>query len=227
MSRNSRDFWWTMQEFKLQAGRDCRDPGDSLAPLDPAWPVWPPGIGGGIVHQNELVHGSTFCGAELGHIMVSLDGPACSCGSRGCIEAFASGLALQREAKRLLDGQWGGRRDSWGGGSGDRVTVSLWVWDILKPSPGFSQATLHFKGAKSPLLKFIDRAPLTTKVLFSSFKQKKKSHDHTQIHKRITLTTAIKQHSSSSGNTRNSKSSIEEQHSKKGKIKINICICNK
>lgn len=62
------------------------------------------GIGGGIIHHNELVHGSTFCAAELGHIMVSLDGPECSCGSRGCIEAYASGMALQKEAKRLNDG---------------------------------------------------------------------------------------------------------------------------
>eukprot|EP00064_Thunnus_orientalis_P019180 superscaffoldBa00004681_g19294 len=62
------------------------------------------GIGGGIIHHNELVHGSTFCAAELGHIMVSLEGPECSCGSRGCIEAYASGMALQREAKRLHDG---------------------------------------------------------------------------------------------------------------------------
>ncbi|KAM7009506.1 bifunctional UDP-N-acetylglucosamine 2-epimerase/N-acetylmannosamine kinase-like [Tautogolabrus adspersus] len=61
------------------------------------------GVGGGIIHQNELVHGSTFCAAELGHIVVSLDGPECSCGSRGCVEAFASGMALQREAKRLHD----------------------------------------------------------------------------------------------------------------------------
>ncbi|XP_041789236.1 bifunctional UDP-N-acetylglucosamine 2-epimerase/N-acetylmannosamine kinase isoform X1 [Chelmon rostratus] len=61
------------------------------------------GIGGGIIHQNELIHGSTFCAAELGHIMVSLDGPECSCGSRGCIEAYASGMALQKEAKRLHD----------------------------------------------------------------------------------------------------------------------------
>ncbi|XP_068448493.1 bifunctional UDP-N-acetylglucosamine 2-epimerase/N-acetylmannosamine kinase isoform X3 [Clinocottus analis] len=61
------------------------------------------GIGGGIIHQNELIHGSTFCAAELGHIMVSLEGPECSCGSRGCIEAYASGLALQKEAKRLHD----------------------------------------------------------------------------------------------------------------------------
>ncbi|KAG7485784.1 bifunctional UDP-N-acetylglucosamine 2-epimerase/N-acetylmannosamine kinase isoform X2 [Solea senegalensis] len=61
------------------------------------------GIGGGIIHHSELVHGSTFCAAELGHIMVSLEGPECSCGSRGCIEAYASGMALQREAKRLHD----------------------------------------------------------------------------------------------------------------------------
>uniref|UniRef100_A0A8C6UPV0 Glucosamine (UDP-N-acetyl)-2-epimerase/N-acetylmannosamine kinase n=1 Tax=Neogobius melanostomus TaxID=47308 RepID=A0A8C6UPV0_9GOBI len=61
------------------------------------------GIGGGIIHNNELIHGSTFCGAELGHIMVSLEGPECSCGSHGCIEAYASGKALQREAKRLDD----------------------------------------------------------------------------------------------------------------------------
>ncbi|KAK7929334.1 hypothetical protein WMY93_005729 [Mugilogobius chulae] len=61
------------------------------------------GIGGGIVLNNELVHGSTFCAAELGHIMVSLEGPECSCGSQGCIEAYASGMALQREAKKLND----------------------------------------------------------------------------------------------------------------------------
>ncbi|XP_014907095.1 bifunctional UDP-N-acetylglucosamine 2-epimerase/N-acetylmannosamine kinase isoform X3 [Poecilia latipinna] len=61
------------------------------------------GIGGGIIHNSELVHGSTFCAAELGHIKVSLDGPECSCGSQGCIEAYASGMALQREAKRLHD----------------------------------------------------------------------------------------------------------------------------
>lgn len=62
------------------------------------------GIGGGIIHQHELIHGSSFCAAELGHIVVSLDGPECLCGSQGCIEAYASGIALQREAKKLHDG---------------------------------------------------------------------------------------------------------------------------
>ncbi|XP_004392342.1 PREDICTED: bifunctional UDP-N-acetylglucosamine 2-epimerase/N-acetylmannosamine kinase isoform X3 [Odobenus rosmarus divergens] len=61
------------------------------------------GIGGGIIHQHELIHGSSFCAAEFGHLVVSLDGPDCSCGSHGCIEAYASGMALQREAKKLHD----------------------------------------------------------------------------------------------------------------------------
>ncbi|KAK2499692.1 hypothetical protein MC885_004525 [Smutsia gigantea] len=61
------------------------------------------GIGGGIIHQHELIHGSSFCAAELGHLVVSLGGPDCSCGSHGCIEAYASGMALQREAKKLHD----------------------------------------------------------------------------------------------------------------------------
>lgn len=64
------------------------------------------GIGGGIIHQHELIHGSSFCAAELGHLVVSLDGPDCSCGSHGCIEAYASGMALQREAKKLHDGSY-------------------------------------------------------------------------------------------------------------------------
>lgn len=38
--------------------------------------------------------------------MVSFDGPECSCGSRGCIESYASGMALQREAKKLHDGEF-------------------------------------------------------------------------------------------------------------------------
>lgn len=63
------------------------------------------GIGGGIIHQHELIHGSSFCAAELGHIVVSFEGPECQCGSYGCVEAYASGIALQREAKKLHDGK--------------------------------------------------------------------------------------------------------------------------
>ncbi|MBX5470155.1 MAG: ROK family protein, partial [Thermoleophilaceae bacterium] len=43
-------------------------------------------------------------GAELGHVIVDIDGPECACGSRGCLEALASGTAIGRagaEAGRL------------------------------------------------------------------------------------------------------------------------------
>ena len=60
------------------------------------------GIGGGLVLGGELYRGATGGGAELGHIVVDLDGPPCQggCPSRGCLEAVASGGAIRREAER-------------------------------------------------------------------------------------------------------------------------------
>lgn len=46
------------------------------------------GIGGGLVLDGKLFHGSDFSAAEIGHMVVDLDGPRCACGNRGCIEAF-------------------------------------------------------------------------------------------------------------------------------------------
>lgn len=58
------------------------------------------GIGGGLVLGGELYRGSIGAGAELGHIVIDLDGPPCqgNCPNRGCLEALASGTALVREA---------------------------------------------------------------------------------------------------------------------------------
>ncbi|XP_071792894.1 bifunctional UDP-N-acetylglucosamine 2-epimerase/N-acetylmannosamine kinase-like isoform X2 [Asterias amurensis] len=66
------------------------------------------GIGGGVVLGGKLIHGTNFCAAELGHTKVSLGGPVCQCGGTGCVEAYSSGLALQKEAQRLhADGALG------------------------------------------------------------------------------------------------------------------------
>ncbi len=58
------------------------------------------GIGGGLVLDDRLYRGSVGAGAELGHIVVDLEGPPCqgNCPNRGCLEAVASGTALAREA---------------------------------------------------------------------------------------------------------------------------------
>lgn len=58
------------------------------------------GIGGGLIIGGNLFRGSSGAGAELGHIVVDIDGPPCqaNCPNRGCIEAIASGTALEAEA---------------------------------------------------------------------------------------------------------------------------------
>src|SRR5437763_16581116 len=64
------------------------------------------GIGGGLVLDDRLYRGSEGAGAELGHMVVDLDGPRCqgNCPNRGCLEAVASGTALGLEALRVAQG---------------------------------------------------------------------------------------------------------------------------
>lgn len=61
------------------------------------------GIGSGIIVNGAMMRGSTGAGAELGHIVVDPDGPECGCGLKGCLEQFASGRAIQREATRAVE----------------------------------------------------------------------------------------------------------------------------
>ncbi len=58
------------------------------------------GIGGAIVVDGKLVRGALGSAGEFGHMVIDLDGPRCqgNCPSRGCLEAFASGTALGRDA---------------------------------------------------------------------------------------------------------------------------------
>jgi glucokinase len=57
------------------------------------------GIGGGLILGGEIYRGATGGGAELGHMVIDINGPPCqgSCPGRGHIESFASGTAIGRE----------------------------------------------------------------------------------------------------------------------------------
>jgi glucokinase len=61
------------------------------------------GIGGGLILRGQVYRGSIGAGAELGHVVIDYDGPRCNghCPNRGCLEALASGTALEREAARI------------------------------------------------------------------------------------------------------------------------------
>jgi glucokinase len=60
------------------------------------------GVGGGLVLNGRIWRGMTGMAGELGHIAVQLDGPPCGCGSRGCIEQFASATAIKRMAVEAI-----------------------------------------------------------------------------------------------------------------------------
>jgi glucokinase len=60
------------------------------------------GVGGGIIIDGKIYEGASGAAGEVGHIIVDPDGPLCNCGARGCVEAFASGPAIAREAKRAI-----------------------------------------------------------------------------------------------------------------------------
>jgi glucokinase len=54
------------------------------------------GTGGGVIIDGELLHGADGMAAELGHIAVQAEGAPCNCGSRGCLETFASANGILR-----------------------------------------------------------------------------------------------------------------------------------
>lgn len=60
------------------------------------------GVGGGIVIDDKLFEGNGSVGAELGHSVIVAGGERCTCGRKGCLEAYASATALIRDTKRAM-----------------------------------------------------------------------------------------------------------------------------
>ena len=61
------------------------------------------GVGGGIIVGGKIYTGFNFCGAELGHTVIEFGGRQCSCGRRGCFEAYASATALITATKKAME----------------------------------------------------------------------------------------------------------------------------
>ena len=56
------------------------------------------GIAAGVILDGSLHRGARGLAGEIGHAIAEIDGPACVCGQRGCLEAFASGPSIARRA---------------------------------------------------------------------------------------------------------------------------------
>ena len=61
------------------------------------------GVGGGAIVKGKLLEGNKSAGAEFGHSVLVVDGNQCSCGRKGCFEAYSSATALINKTKELME----------------------------------------------------------------------------------------------------------------------------
>ncbi len=61
------------------------------------------GIGAGLIINRHIFVGSTGSAGEIGHLTIDENGPRCTCGNYGCLEAFASGRAIEIQAQKLVE----------------------------------------------------------------------------------------------------------------------------
>lgn len=83
----------TYGEWLFGAGKNC----DNLVCLFVGT-----GIGGGIVSEGNLIQGHSYTAGEIGHIIVDINGPICTCGNRGCLEAMAGGWAIAKQTQEAI-----------------------------------------------------------------------------------------------------------------------------
>jgi glucokinase len=83
----------TDAEFRLGAGR----PYDSLLGV-----FWGTGVGGGLILDGKSWAGRGGAG-EIGHMVVKMNGARCTCGRRGCMEAYAGRAAMEIQARKLQE----------------------------------------------------------------------------------------------------------------------------
>ena len=79
------------------------------------------GVGGGIIIDGKIYTGFNFCGAELGHTVIEFNGRQCSCGRKGCFEAYSSATALINMTKEAMEAHKDSKMWEIAGGSLDNV----------------------------------------------------------------------------------------------------------
>jgi glucokinase len=119
-------------EFWAGAGKD----GDDLVVL-----TLGTGVGAGVVLDGRILHGHFENAAELGHMIVAVNGERCSCGQRGCLEQYASAGAVARRVVAAIEkGEAGALTQAVAGGepvdaervaqcAGDGDALCLRIWD--------------------------------------------------------------------------------------------------
>ncbi|HSM01125.1 MAG TPA: ROK family protein [Acidimicrobiia bacterium] len=103
------------------------------------------GIGGGLVIDGRIERGRGFLG-EIGHTSLEIEGPMCSCGKRGCWEAFASGSAMDRAAAEVAGAEPEGHVAAAAGASqpsGSHLVAAVRAGD-RSAARAFGEIAMHF-----------------------------------------------------------------------------------
>jgi N-acetylglucosamine repressor len=69
------------------------------------------GIGAGMIINGKIYRGHHYIGGEIGHMTIDLNGPKCTCGNDGCLQAFASGPAIVENVMKEIHSGLGYRKD--------------------------------------------------------------------------------------------------------------------
>jgi len=85
------------------------------------------GVGGGIVIDGQLHAGSSFQAGEVGHMPIELDGRTCSCGQRGCLEAYTGGMAIAEMLRERIAAGAESKLTLLAGGQVEQIDARLWV----------------------------------------------------------------------------------------------------
>ena len=82
------------------------------------------GIGGGIVHNGEILHGASDAAGEIGHMTIEFTGRKCKCGNYGCLEAYCSGPNIAARAREGLEAGYESLLTELVDGQLDRITAA-------------------------------------------------------------------------------------------------------
>jgi predicted NBD/HSP70 family sugar kinase len=86
---------------RTKASAECILGADELAD-EMIYVEYGKGIGSGIILHGKVLHGQRFSAGELGHTHILENGPACRCGSLGCLEAIAGVNALEAQLRKFV-----------------------------------------------------------------------------------------------------------------------------
>jgi glucokinase-like ROK family protein len=100
------------------------------------------GIGAGLIINKQIFGGTTGSAGEIGHLTIDENGPLCTCGNRGCLEAFAGGHAIELQAQKLAES---GKRTLLSDSKSKNITVRE-VAEAARRGDLAAQEILHRSG---------------------------------------------------------------------------------